>query len=1033
MTVKAPFVTSLRIEKLSANQVQILWDSVGANFYYFVEITETHDPVNGAVLAPAEYQWRNLGYTADNGWFEEDNIQPLTYYKMRVSVAAEGFDRSDWVVTEEFETFETNAYTFEMMNELTLSKKYINERFTNNNTDYVDFNRDTIMASLMTESFQFSPEYENVSSVANYIVSEDQYHEIQGPIEKVCVSEDRTMLAEIDGVLYLFERFQPVVKVSNDKGQNWHYVKLFNDRVGNPVSRICSYQSSTTTYVLGYDRIFYGRQSNDYRWSSDDIRFSSQDVTFVKLGDQIHLDFDVEIFGTYSRLPGDVSKYGEAIVCNEKYVYVVSRDTVRRVLLSNAPIDLDQTSPTFGEKLFDTKVLNITGNNKSVCMKMDSVNGKIYALITGEVKTYGLDPTVPANVIDSDSKGVYVLQDDDTFKRIFGNTAEERRRIEHTWTSMSTDGTDLFFNSADYKYTQFVEDNETIAAYPSIVNYAVKAIQDVEYHHEKHYNMMSFRLNESTNWESFTPGRMRYYAEPWFCWMKRGKTRSWINNSNHTVVAYADVLFQKAVENYGPSAPERITHEVWVNGFGTFTIPNIDFDGFIKYATGVLFHRTNGDILGYYQFNYRVRDSVEILWKPKNIFMTASLQNQTRETPWTPEETDGIRDPDLRPLINKMIPDSYLLEDSNFEKFTEYYLQFMSDGYGTSYNALLNLIREKYPREEHSWEYLWSEVYKRNIYLNKDKRDAVSRFFEARRTDFYSTKGIEDSYKFLFKLLYDEDVEIDIESKNTTEYDIIVESDNISKDLVGRTIYTPTGRCNVTYIERSYSKGKLQWVVTIHNMLGRFIEGQEVKSETTAFEGMIVRGIKGKELMVDSIDYINRDRSYYVMKIKSVLPTSRYREDVLRFVHPVGFGFVGITLLTMFINVGLTMKHTETIINKLKNYRWDAGIPTVWPDRVADLDSAGNIRHDEVTGKALYLDAPNAGQDFPVPSNYNSENNNSTVWGLNPTQRRRPMSPLFDQSAVTFAQWRELVDQRLKDDINLPRDPTTPTQVKVNE
>ncbi|WWS25410.1 hypothetical protein vBKpnAMK6_00472 [Klebsiella phage vB_Kpn_AM_K6] len=37
-------------------------------------------------------------------------------------------------------------------------------------------------------------------------------------------------------------------------------------------------------------------------------------------------------------------------------------------------------------------------------------------------------------------------------------------------------------------------------------------------------------------------------------------------------------------------------------------------------------------------------------------------------------------------------------------------------------------------------------------------------------------KGIEDSYKFLFKLLYNEDVEIDIESKNTTEYDIIVES-----------------------------------------------------------------------------------------------------------------------------------------------------------------------------------------------------------------------------------------------------------------
>lgn len=1032
MTVKAPFVTSLRIEKLSANHVQILWDNVGANFYYFVEITETHNQ-SGAEIAPESYQWRNLGYTADNLWFEENNIQPLTFYKMRVSVAAEGFTRSDWIETEEFQTFETNAYTFETMNELTLSKKYVNERFTKNNLNYANLNQDTVVASLMTESFQFSPDYENISSVSNYIVSEDQYHEIQGEIEKVCVSKDRTMLSEIDGVLYLFERFQPVVKVSNDKGQNWYYVKLFNDRVGNPVSRICAYQSNTTTYVLGYDRVFYGRQSNDYRWSSDDIRFSSQDVTFAKIGDQIKLDFNVEIFGTYARLPGDVSKYAEAIVCNDEYVYVVARDTVRRALLSNAPIDTDPTSPTFGEKQFSDEKFSITGNNKAVCMKMDSVNDKIYALITGEVKTYGLDPTNPENVIDSEDKGVYVLQDDGTFKRIFGNTEEERRRIEHTWTSMSTDGVDLFFNSANYRYNEFVQDTDLVEANIGVISSAVKAVQDLEYHHDKHYNMMSFRLNESTNWESFVPGRMRYYAEPWFCWMKRSKTRSWINNSDRAVVCYSDVLYQKVVEGYGPSAPERITHETWLNGFGTFTIPNVEFTGFIKYANGVLFHKTDGTILAYYQFNYRVRDNVEILWKPKNIFFTADLQNQTRETPWVPEVTNGLRDPDLRPLLNTMIPDAYLLEESNFEKFTEYYLQFISDGYGTSYNSLLNLIKNKYPREEHSWEYLWSEIYKRNIYLNKDKRDLVSRFFEARRSDFYSTKGIEDSYKFLFKLLYDEDVEIDIESKNTTEYDIIVDSDNISKDLVGRTIYTPTGRCNVTYIERSFSKGKLQWVVTIHNMLGRFIEGQEVKSESSSFKGMIIRGIKGKELMVNSIDYINRDRSYYVMKIKSVLPTSRYREDVLRFVHPVGFGFVGITLLTMFINVGLTMKHTETIINKLKTYRWDAGIPSIWPDRVADLDSNGNIRHNEITGEAIYLDSPNAGQDFPVPDNYDEENDNSVLWGLTPTERRRPMSPLFDQSAVTFSQYRMLVDQRLKDDNNLPRDPKTPTQVKINE
>lgn len=1031
MTIKAPFVTSLRIGKLSANQVYVLWDAVGDNFYYFVEIAETHD-LSGAELAPDDYQWRNLGYTPDNNWFEETYIRPLSYYKIRVSVAAEGFDRSDWVTTEEFHTFETNAYTFEMMNELTLVKKFINEKFVNNNTTYVDFNTETIVASLMNESFQFSSEYTDISSVSNYIISEDEYHEIQGPIEKVCVEKDRTMLAEMDGVLYLFERFQPVVKVSNDKGQNWYYVKLLNDRVGNPVSRTCVYQSVNTTYLLGYDRIFYGRRSNDVRWSADDVKFSSQDITFAKIGDQLHLGFEAEVFGTYARLPGDVSKYAEAMACTDKYVYVVSRDTVRRVKLSDAPIDSDPTSSTFGEKVFEQDILHITGNDKSVCYKMDSIKGKLYALITGEVKSYGLDPTVPSNVIDSDTKGIYVL-DGTTFVRLFGNTEEERRRIEHTWTNMSTDGKEIFFNSADFRFNNLVDDPATVQKYPEYVNYAVKYIQDIEFHHQKHYNMMSFRAGEDTNWRTFAPGRMRYYAEPWFNYMARSGNRCWINNSNNVVVVYNDVLFQKNVENYGANSPDRITHEVWDKGFGTFTLPNVSFDGFIKYAGGVMFHKTSGELIGYYQFNYRVRDTVEILWKPKNIFFTADLQNQEWPESILDTDTTGERDTDLRPLLNKMMPDAYLLEDSNFEKFSEYYLQYLSDGYGTQYNNLLNLIRNKYPREEHAWEYMWSEIYKRNIYLNKEKRDAVTKFFEARRTDFYATKGIEDSYKFLFRVLYNEDVEVDIESKNTTEYDIIVDSDNISQDLVGRTIYTPTGRCNVTYVSRSYVKGKLQWTITIHNMLGRFISGQEVKSETTSFTGMIVRGVRGKELISNSIDYINRDRSYYVMRIRSVLPTSRWRDDVLRFVHPVGFGFVGVTLLTMFINVGLTMKHTETIINKLKNYRFDAGIPTYWPDRVASLDSNGNIEHDPINGKPVYLAAPNAGIEFPVPADYDAENNDSILWGLTPTERRRNMSPLFDQSAVTFSQFRDLVNQRLKDDIGNPRDPSDPTQVQIDE
>lgn len=1025
MTVKAPSITSLEITKLSANDVQIKWDNVGQNFFYLVEITETRDELTGI-------SWAQLPYSAYPEYFYS-LLNPNTYYKMRVCVTAEGFEQSDWVETEEFQTFEQNAYAFETMGEMNLLSKFIQEKFTNNNRNYVNFNSDIIHAALIGESFEYSPHYTDISSIRNHILFENEYHEIQDSIAKVCTDINRVYLMESDGILYLFERWQPIVKVSNDKGQTWKAVKLLNDRIGYPLARTIFYQTQSTTYVLGYDYIFYGRKSTDIRWSADDVRFSSQDVTFAKVGDQLNLGYDVEIFGNYARLPGDVSRIAEAITANEDYIFVAARDKVRMVKARNAPIDNDPLSPTFGEKIFEDTVLNITGNPKAVCYKMDSVQGEVFALIIGEVKTLNADPRVAANIIDSSSKGVYKLVGN-TFVRIFGNTAEERRRIEPGYTNMSTDGVELFISSSNHRLdeSQIVPDDELPLLYPEVTS-AVKSIFDEQWVHDKHYLMMSFRTSAKVNWASMSPGRMKYYGEPFFSWGLKSNTRSWITNSDRAMVVYQEIIHDYAIDNAGARSPNRVMKEVWDKGVCTVYSPNIEFKHFNRYAAGIMFYKSSGELISYFEFNYRVRDEVKIVWKPSNVFLTAYLQNQTRPEVWEPDQLEYRIDPDLRPFLTKIIPDSYLLDNSNFEKFCQYYLEYVSNGYGTPYNNLLNLIRNKYPREEHAWEYLWSEVYKRNLYLDREKRDLVSRFFEARKTDFYSTKGIEASYKFLFRLLYNEDVEIDIESNSGTEYDIIVESDNINEGIIGQTIYTASGRCNVTYMERHYNKGKLQWRVTIHNMLGRFNVGQEVKAERSTFEGIIVQGIRGKELLSNTIDYINRNRSYYVMRIKSTLPTSRYRDDVLRFVHPVGFGFIGITLLTMFINSGLSMKHTETIINRLKNYKWDAGLPSVWPDRVAVLNAQDDIEHDVITGEPIYAEHPNAGQPFPLPADYNAENNNTIISGQNPGQRRKPMSPTFDQTAVTFAQFRDLVDQRLKQNIGNPRDPVDPTLILIGE
>lgn len=1027
MTVKAPTITSLTIDKLSATSVGLKWDDVGENFYYFVEMARTREPGNIA--------WFSLGYTSNNSWFSSDLLK-TTFYKFRVAVAAEGFEQSDWVETEEFETFDENAYSFELMNELTLNKKFIDEKFIKGNNSYVDFNRDVVYAALTNESFVYSDGYSHISQMSNFLIKENEYHEIQSPIQKVCSDIDRMYLMEDSGILYLFERWQSILKVSNDKGQNWQAIKLLNDRVGWPLSQTVFYQNDTTNYVLGWDSIFYGRNSTDTRWSSDEVRFSSEDITFSKIGDNLNLGFNVNIFGNYAKLPADVAQIAESIVCNDEYIYVVARDKVRFVKAKNAPIDTDPTSPTFGQKLFESDHHNITGNPKSVTWKMDCIKGKIFALVVGEVKEEKQNPRDHDNIVDSLDKGVYMLTDHDlgTWVRVFGNTDEERRRIELGYTNMSCDDKEIFISSSNYKISDsnIVPDDELPLKYPEAVNEAVKALYDVQYIHDKHLLMMSFRANGQDGWDKWKPGRMRYYAEPYFSKCSNSGTRCWVDNSWRVVMVYSDITHAYPIDPESIQSPDRQMKEIWDKGDCTIISPNVEFKNFTQYANGVILYRYSGELIGYYEFNYRVKDNVRIIWKPTEVMFKAFLQNQTRPEVFIPDDSVGYNQPDLRPLITKMIPDSYLLDNTNFSKFCEYYLQYISDGYGTSYNNLVNLIRNKYPKEKYAWEYLWSEIYKRNIYLDKEKRDAVSRFFETRKNDFYSTKGTEASYKFLFKMLYNEDVEIDIESNSGVEYDIIVASDNINEDLAGRTVQTATGKCNVTYIERHYAKGKLQWKVTIHNLIGRFMAGQEIKGERSDFVGTIIQGVRGKDMTSNTIEYIDRGKSYYVMKIKSVLPSSRYRDDVLRFVHPVGFGFIGITLLTMFINSGLNMKQVETIINTYKTYKWDSGLPSVYPDRVASLDANGKIEKNLTTGEPIYLPHANAGEDFPLRPDYMADNPN-IIYGLDADQRRKPMSPLFDQSAVTFARFRDLVDKRLKENIKNPRDPENPTEVKVDE
>lgn len=1021
---KAPIITGLQIYKLAANYLHVRWNVVSENFYYEIQIKENDDKI----------PFLHKTVTEDPEFFF-DNLLPQKEYILRVRCLFEEFEPSDWVYTEPFTTFKQNAFETTSTERFYPQKPYIRKKFFEKQENYINFNTDAVLASLMDNTYVHDTELEYVSSVKNKIIKEKSYHEIQGEVPVVCYNRDRTCIFEIDGKLYATEKLQAVTKVSNDKGQTWKYYKAFNDRVGWPVSNTVACQNSTTTFILGYDKIFNGRSSTDIRWQSNAYKMQNNQITFAKL-DQLDngLGFDVEIFGNFSQMPSTLMHRGEQITCSEKWVYVAGQNHIRRINIDNAPIEEDQSSPNFGQKLWDPKIYRITSSDTAVIKKIEYLNGKIFILVTGETEAAYLQPKDIKNVNNTEVTGVYMMDEESgVIEKVFGNSVEERSHINHEWTDMSQNGKEIFFDYYEQKMKIISDTNNQDEYSEQGIADAKRYEESLFYITDKKRHLSTLRTlgfqktensKESISWY-FAP--QEFYAESKYTFMARNKSRQWLTPiQNKAVVVYPEKDHTYNIDNL-----RQFNKELSNKGHVTIYANDIHFSGFNDYSNGVLLYTTNGVIIGYYEFEYRVKGKVDIYWKPEKVLLTANLQNQFIIIKQEKTKETGILTPNVTPLLNKMGPEHYFQDDGFFRSFAKYYLEFISEGTPQHYSRLVNLIKNKYPLEQDNIEFLWSEIGKRNIYLDKQKREQVTRFFETRKYDFYSTKGTEAQYKFLFKLLYNEDVELEIESKNTSEYFITVDSDTITEDIVGTTIWQPTAKANVTYIEKVYIEGVPYWEICIHNVYGEFLKGQEISSDFGYdFRGIIFKGVKGKFLSQNSNEYLGRGKSYYVMRVRSHLSTSRYKDDVMRFLHPVGFGFIGVTLITMFINSGMRFDHTETSINIYKNLRFDAGVPLEYPRKLRRLDASNN---NETYLKDIYFGEiqeqynPISGED-PLTNWPDYDDQEQQLYGIKASERRKYLSPLFADSWCCWSNWYHLVDQRIKEDIGLYRDKINTTK-----
>lgn len=1000
--LQAPPIMEVMIDKLTKNYAEISWTTVGEDFRY-----EIHLRSATSIESLLEQEYSSLypnPFTRETRLFSRIN-DSVRYYQWRIRSVYRGFEPGEWTTSDIGYASDSNDYEISTQAEFTLASSFIEQRLSNDNDQYLN-SRNPLQATLVRPGYVFDPRMFNVQAASPWFVTNPGFSANYGPVPSVCLDNRRIIPSVIDDVIYAFERWQEVCKVSNDAGQTWQTYRATNSRLGNPVYDCICKQSESFSYLLGYDYLIQGVSSTDIDYSHDighEYSHASVDLTFDKLDYDLGFGFDVERFKDLALLPPQVRHKADSFgvdnvmtVVTHGNTYVWHNNRIPRIYD-------DVQSELYGERIFETTgtvnneplyfAEHVVVNDKSrpnfdadtadVCVKkiqyfddpsygLDYQDGNMYALVIGEWEHDASGNRIGTHD-PNEVRGVYrlnrtpIYQDsivigykDLEWERVYGNVPDERLLLnersvisrDNTHLIVGHDLTKNFGEEGNPAYDNRQESSGSPGNYHSKpgshygtiddsylvdthdgVDEAVRMFSKPFFttHIQPHSQIIS--TTDGTTWD-YKP--QDYYGAAHLNWMQRAQTRDWKSWSNEIMYYKNESIFRRDF----PDRDNERWEETFIEGEYVFDAPNLSIIGYNGYAQGAIIHTAHDNkVIGYYRFPYRVDLEAPIRWSPERTIMKASLTNYVPVIIEPPKpEPNTLLDPALTPLIYKMMPENYLDADGFYKEFAKHYLDFISKADGSAYNNVYNLLNSKNPLDDHYTEYLHKLIYERNRVLEPEKRDAVVKFFLARRADFYSTKGILDSYKFLFKLLYNEDVDIEVESLNTFEYSIVVNSNNVTDDIVGRRLFSETGNADVTFINRHYIDGKRYWKLTLNNLIGELNIGDVLEIDGYDFEATAMTGVRGEKIDYDSNEYLDRSKSYYVMKLRSEIQLSQYKDDVIRFVHPIGFGFMGITLLTVLINHGVSVEHHETIVDSYRLVRYDNGIGTGFSVNTSLLD-----------------------------------------------------------------------------------------------
>ena len=1037
---QAPSINRITLENKAANYIHISWENLGGLFTYTLQRKLVASPVGSP-------EWVELvtGTTDVDYW--DEGLTASSTYQYRIIVSADSYTDSDPFDSDEITTFATNSFTIFSKDSVEFYDEFITQKFTNG-SNYIDFNNDDIEIALVNEEFELNKSDKLLTDLAGDLLTVQERQVNHGDVPSGCKGMTHLMPYYFNDHIFIFERGQTKITISNDGGKTW-FADQAIDRVGVPVGDICCVPLGNKLLIMGYNYIYSIDVSNKITVNTDIDELM-----------QIEANYPVNIN------PGEV----DSIAINDQHLIILSW---------NYFAFYDHTIPKTGSPEDVTWNSILSPMNVALPWHADS---------TIKVKTaYGMDGF---NVGGSPGLHGFVFY-------VPGQWNNQTGQFE--WEANATN---IYLADLDLLVVSALTDPYLLnrSYHPQYSNLGKRAANDFFLSNVLNDTFVSYSITSPNGVEYTQPTALvtgleypsssrptsgvlahtvatgsfydiefqKYRYEDQYIWCP-GDYRIRIDDRQKIFIIHPEETYEQLLTNVSES---------FDSGELSVYADPVVFDNFSGKSIGAVFYKqSTGELIGFNSSPIVLTERADFSWSNgivvKGILQTISVVEEQTKKIFT-EPRDIIRD--LAPMYVKYLPQYDINKEPLYAEFVRLYLQYISQNSCENYGMLHNLLRQHDVNETEFLELFENDLIRRNVLASSDKKDELIKFVNNHAHEIYSIKGVEDSYKFMFKLLYNVDVNITLES----EYDYVYEIDFGIKEINGIPAYNYTqdeldtfaasflgnvvtnyfvgdeftsnepGRADIVRVvfkeltdEDSFPSSKQMAVYTISlaNIYGDFELNKDYRvlnDDLSRIEALSEINIV--DINISDDQYLDDDVTFsFPLRVEVDLPRSKYRDDIIRFVHPAGFGFVGVYLITSFINSGVTFDHLETIIDFYEGVHWDSGIPSVYPTEVPDL--AGSPLDYQYYGSppdpsnGIVMKAePNGlgGLAFPASTSpvrpeetlygvggaqyaIDEPDPSPLLYGLTQLERRKPNSPLFSSSWGRFFDRLKLPSLRLKD------------------